>query len=396
MEIRFLVGLNRQDWQQELQGVNAVQAAKVFEKGDFGTYCGIRFSLPEQSIVRFLQQFCKEHFAYWISHKQTGIIILPYFLLEQFVKELLKSSIARTPFVVQLQRLFKNINQIEWAYTSANRPIPIRSPLWMGILNVTPDSFSDGGQFVSVEAALNRAQQLIEEGAHWIDIGGESTRPGAQTVSAQEEWQRIGPVIEALARNFPDVIISVDTYKAEVARKALEAGAHIINDISAMSFDPEMVEVVSHYQVPVVLMHIKGTPRDMQKNPQYHNLMEEILAFLEERIQFAIQHGIRQIIVDPGIGFGKRWEDNFEILRRLGELKVWGFPILLGVSRKSFIGKLMNDPEPSHRLPGTISANLVGWQNGATIFRVHDVGAHIQAFSVTDSTKKMKANFRNN
>ena len=392
--MRYLAGLNRQDWHQELQGLGADVAIGNQIADSPVPYCGLRFHQPSNDFVSLLRAF-RKNTCFVVEGNEHVLLILPQFELETFVA-FVQEKQPDGSLTAELQQLLNNLNKNQWQYRSGNREIPIEAPLWMGVLNVTPDSFSDGGKFLSVDAAVQRAHQLVREGAQWLDIGGESTRPGAERVSAEEEWQRIGPVIDAIVREYPDVIISVDTYKSEVARRALEAGAHIINDISALSFDPRMAEVVAHFGVPVVLMHIQGTPRDMQKNPHYTNLMDELIAFLDRQIAFALKYGITQIIVDPGIGFGKRWEDNFEILRRLQEFRVWGYPVLLGVSRKSFIGKLVNEPNPEHRLGGTIGANLVGWQHGATIFRVHDVAAHMQAFSVTANTKILKANFRNN
>ncbi len=260
--------------------------------------------------------------------------------------------------------------------------------LIMGILNVTPDSFSDGGRFLSVESALARARQLIREGADIIDIGGESTRPGAEPVPTEEELRRVIPVIRAI-RQESSVPISIDTYKAAVAQAALEAGANIINDISALRFDPQMARVVADARVPVVLMHMLGTPKTMQQNPVYTDVVREIKGFLAERIVFARAHGIEKIIIDPGIGFGKTVEHNVEILRRLSELKELGCPILIGTSRKSFIGKLggtEENPLPiPERLEGTIASNVIAVLNGAQIVRVHDVAAMKKALAIVDA-----------
>lgn len=236
----------------------------------------------------------------------------------------------------------------------------------MGILNVTPDSFYDGGRYLSVEDAVRHAEELVQEGADIIDIGGESTRPGSEPVSLEDELRRVIPVIKKLVSRIK-IPISIDTQKAQVARQALEIGAHIINDISALRADPEMVNVAKKYDVPVVLVHMKGTPKDMQENPCYDDVISEIKEFFRERIQ---RSGIRKenIILDPGIGFGKRLEDNLEIIKRLGEFKELGFPILIGPSRKSFIGG-----KSSERIWGTAGAVAVGVLNGADIIRVHDV-----------------------
>lgn len=263
-----------------------------------------------------------------------------------------------------------------------------RRTLVMGILNVTPDSFSDGGQFFSFESALERARQLIREGADIIDIGGESTRPGAEPVPQEEELRRVIPVIRAIRRE-SSIPISIDTYKARVAEAALEAGANIINDISALRFDPQMVKIVAQARVPVVLMHMQGEPRTMQQNPTYTDVVREIKEFLAERIAFARAHNIEKIIIDPGIGFGKTVAHNIEILRRLGELKELGYPILIGTSRKSFIGKLggtEENPLPVHeRLEGTIASNVIAVLNGAHIVRVHDVAAMKKALTIVDA-----------
>ncbi len=263
-----------------------------------------------------------------------------------------------------------------------------RRTLVMGILNVTPDSFSDGGQFFSLESAVERAGQLIREGADIIDIGGESTRPGAEPIPTEEELRRVLPVIRAI-RKESTVPISIDTYKATVAEAAVDAGADMVNDISALRFDPQMAKAVARAGVPVVLMHMLGEPRTMQQNPVYTDVVREIKEFLAERIAFARAHGIERIIIDPGIGFGKTTMHNVEILRRLSELKDLGCPILIGTSRKSFIGKLggtEENPLPiSERLEGTIASNVIAVLNGAQIVRVHDVAAVKKALAIVDA-----------
>lgn len=260
--------------------------------------------------------------------------------------------------------------------------------LVMGILNVTPDSFSDGGQFFSLESAVERARQLVHEGADIVDIGGESSRPGAQPVAVEEELRRVVPVIRAIRKEFP-VPISIDTYKAAVAAAALEAGANIINDISALRFDPQMVKIVAQARVPVVLMHMQGEPRTMQQNPVYTDVVREIKEFLAERIAFAQAHGVKHIIIDPGIGFGKTVAHNIEILRRLGELQELGCPILIGTSRKSFIGRLGSaTPLPiDQRLEGTIASTVIAIFNGAQIVRVHDVAPMKRALAIVDAVR---------
>lgn len=258
----------------------------------------------------------------------------------------------------------------------------------MGILNITPDSFFDGGQYYSVEKAVNHALKLVEEGADIIDIGGESTRPGAEPVYVDEELKRVIPVIETLSKTI-SIPISIDTYKAKVAEEAINAGATIINDISGLRFDPEMVNVAKKYKVPVIVMHIKGNPKNMQKNPSYDALIPEIIEYLRESIIIAKNAGIDEnmIIIDPGIGFGKLPEHNLQIIKNLKEFTQLGKPILIGVSRKSFIGKILNNAPPSERLEGTASSVAISIINGANIVRVHDVGFISKVVKVADAIK---------
>ena len=244
----------------------------------------------------------------------------------------------------------------------------------MGILNVTPDSFSDGGQFYQKEAALRQAERLIREGADILDVGGESTRPFAKPVPEEEELRRVIPVIEAIRREFPEVPISVDTYKARVAEEALLAGADIINDVSALRFDPGMPEVIRRYRPPVVLMHMKGTPQTMQIDPRYEDVVEEIKAFLKEKAQEALSLGLspERIILDPGIGFGKRFEDNLRLIREVSAFKELGYPVLLGPSRKSFLGEILGK-EARLRDAGTAAVVAYGVLRGVDVVRVHRV-----------------------
>ncbi len=247
--------------------------------------------------------------------------------------------------------------------------------LVMGILNVTPDSFFDGGRYYDLQAAIDHGLRIAEEGADIIDIGGMSTRPGADPISLTEELERTIPVIEGL-RGKTTVTLSIDTYRAAVARRALAAGVSMINDISALRFDTEMASVAAEYNCSFILMHMKGNPQTMQNNPVYHDVVTEIISFLKERIKVAIAMGINreQIIIDPGIGFGKTDIHNFEIIRRLSEFRILNCPILIGLSRKSFIGRRLNLTE-AERLEGTIAANAIAIANGADIIRVHDVRA---------------------
>lgn len=259
----------------------------------------------------------------------------------------------------------------------------------MGILNVTPDSFSDGGLFLDPAAAVEQAFRMAEEGADIIDIGGESTRPGSEPVSLEEEIERVIPVVRALAKEIP-LPVSIDTYKAEVARRALDAGAAMVNDISGLRFDPAMASTVASYQVPVVVMHIQGRPRDMQKNPVYEALIPEILDHLRRSIRIASDAGISGdlIIVDPGIGFGKTYDHNLEIISNLHALSFLGKPILVGVSRKAFIGKILGDVPPGERIEGTAAAVAASIMNGAHMVRVHDVKAMVRVARVVDAIKR--------
>ena len=251
---------------------------------------------------------------------------------------------------------------------------PKRETLVMGIVNVTPDSFSDGGKFFSPEVAISHASKLITQGADIIDIGGESTRPGAEQVSESKELKRVIPVIEKIRNDNPTILISIDTTKASVAKHAVEAGADIINDVSGLSFDNNMIGIVESFNIPIVIMHMKGNPQNMQLNPEYKDIVNEILDFFKMKIKIAIQSGINRsmIILDPGIGFGKTVEHNFELLSRLNEFNVLELPIMIGPSRKSFIGITLDLP-PEDRLEGTAAAVSAGVMNGASIVRVHDV-----------------------
>lgn len=260
----------------------------------------------------------------------------------------------------------------------------------LGVINVTPDSFSDGGLFFDHEKALKGGIELEAEGADILDIGGESTRPGAIPVSVEEEIQRIIPVIKSLSAHVK-VPISVDTYKARVARLAIEAGASIINDISALRFDPDMVNVVREYKTPVVLMHMLGRPRDMQANPVYGNVVKDVYDFLRERIEFAERSGIRRedIIIDPGIGFGKRLAHNLSLIKHLDVFRDFGCPVLIGPSRKSFIGEVLDLPV-GKRVEGTAAVVAVSIMKGANVIRVHDVRAMKYVARMVDAIQGFK------
>ena len=287
--------------------------------------------------------------------------------------------------IFEIPEIRKNIKQLLnlYYYPKHNElncrgyKFSLDKPLLMGILNITPDSFYDGNKYLNKKEALTHCEDMIKQGVDIIDIGGESTRPGAESVSITQEIDRVMPILEQIVKNF-NVPVSIDTYKSEVAKIALEIGANMVNDISALTFDENMGKILASYvDVPVVLMHIKGTPKNMQINPSYKDVIEEIMEFLDNAINRAKQFGIKDenIIIDPGIGFGKRLQDNITIIKKLAEFKPLDKPILVGTSRKSFIGHILN-LELEKRLTGTIAANLLCLINGANILRVHDITPH--------------------
>ncbi|MDQ6914737.1 MAG: dihydropteroate synthase [Actinomycetota bacterium] len=257
----------------------------------------------------------------------------------------------------------------------------------MGVVNVTPDSFSDGGCYLDPDAAVAHALTLAGEGADILDFGGESTRPGAEPVPAEEERRRVAPVIERVAEGCA-AQLSIDTSKAAVAEAAIAAGATIVNDVTALRGDPDMAELVADRGVDCCLMHMLGEPRTMQLDPRYDDVVSEVAAFLEERLAFAVGAGVREerILLDPGIGFGKTLEHNLELLRRLDEVVALGRPVVVGTSRKSFLGLLTGRAEPDERLAGTIATNVLALERGAAVFRVHDVGPVREALVVTAAT----------
>ena len=259
----------------------------------------------------------------------------------------------------------------------------------MGVVNVTPDSFSDGGLYVDPSAAVTRARRLLGEGAGLVDVGGESTRPGACAVSADEELARVVPVLEGLVA----VPVSIDTSKAVVAHRALELGAELVNDVTALRGDPAMAEVVANADAYVCLMHMQGEPRTMQIAPQYDDVVGDVLAFLEERVAFAVEHGVREerICVDPGIGFGKTPDQNLELLRRLDELKALGRPVLVGVSRKSTLGKVLGDANAARAgSAASLAAAVAAYDRGATMIRAHDVRETVEALAVAAAVEHGK------
>lgn len=265
----------------------------------------------------------------------------------------------------------------------------------MGVVNVTPDSFSDGGLFLDADAAIAHARELVGEGADIVDVGGESTRPGAEPVSAEEELRRVLPVVEGVVAASADAQVSIDTSKAPVARACLHAGATLVNDVTALRADPDMAALVAASGAECCLMHMRGEPRTMQADPRYGDVVDDVRAFLEERMAYAVARGVREerIMLDPGIGFGKTVAHNLTLLRRLDELTSLGRPLVVGTSRKSFIGRLLADAaghtEPvaaAERLPGTIATNVLAYERGASVFRVHDVAPVRAALAVAAAT----------
>jgi len=293
------------------------------------------------------------------------------------------------PFGLSLREILRNLSRTHYTIHCRKRTFTLgKRTLLMGVLNVTPDSFSDGGLFFDKEAATARGLKMVEEGADLIDIGGESTRPGSKPLGLDEELRRVIPVIESLAKEM-DVPISIDTYKSNVAKKAIEAGAQIINDITGLQLDPSLSQVAAKEDVPLVLMHVRGNPETMQKNIHYESLFSEIIQYLKDSIQRAESAGVdpEKIIIDPGIGFGKTVNDNLLILKNLQEFKILGKPLLLGTSRKSFIGKILN-ADVTERLEGTLSSIVVGVLNGAHIIRCHDVIQAKKAIAIADAVRQ--------
>lgn len=259
----------------------------------------------------------------------------------------------------------------------------------MGIINATPDSFYSGSRVNDIKSAVTKALKMIEDGADILDIGGESTRPGSDPVSEQEEIERVVPVIEEIRSLNEDVLISVDTYRAKTAEAAIMAGADIINDISAMKFDRDMVQVAKKYNVPIILMHTKGTPKEMQKNPQYKDVVSELKDFFTERLEYCNKNGISgdKVIIDPGVGFGKLYEHNIELIKKIDEFHEFDLPILLAVSRKSSIGTALGNVPPEDRLEGTIAVSCFAAMNNIEMVRVHDVLENKRALTMIEVLK---------
>ncbi|HUW22522.1 MAG TPA: dihydropteroate synthase [bacterium] len=321
------------------------------------------------------------------SRKKSDVLLLG---TEKQFRELIV-KLSRQPFALpllsqEIKKVLSNYQKRDFKLSSKGHTLQLgKRTLIMGVLNVTPDSFYDGGRYGNLRKAVERALEMVEEGADIIDIGGESSRPGANSVEEKEELERVIPVIKKLSSRIR-VPVSIDTYKSGVAKKAIDAGASIVNDISALRMDEKMAKVIESSGVPVCLMHMQGTPRNMQRNPRYKDVVSEIFAFLRERIDFCEQAGIdiEKTIVDPGIGFGKTVLHNLEILKKLDQFKSLGRPIIIGVSRKSLIGKVLQ-LEPEERLEGSLASAIWCMTKGASILRVHDVRETKRAIKMVEA-----------
>lgn len=383
--VRLLSGLNRKDALQELQ------VAGIGSPSDNQ----IRMLMLSDSLFippgkRNVKQVAESYGldGEWFGTEGDGYILTGVDPLQDWLRKLLSAMPDANIDFAGLSSLAAALEKTVWRFEACGRELLLDRPKIMGVLNVTPDSFSDGGEFFEAGNAIDQGLRMLDEGADILDIGGESTRPGAEDISLDEEWERIAPVLKRLSRE--NCLISIDTYKAEIARRSLNEGVHIVNDISGLRFDPKMPAVISEWNVPAILMHLQGTPRNMQVAPHYDHLMAELVESLAASCRVAADAGLEKVIVDPGIGFGKRLEDNYEIIRRLRELRVLGKPILLGASRKSFIGNLLN-VDAKRRLPGTIAAHLFGAETGAQILRVHDVWEARQSLDVWQAIQQQKA-----
>ncbi|MEW5820688.1 MAG: dihydropteroate synthase [Cyanobacteriota bacterium] len=305
--------------------------------------------------------------------------------------KLIIDSLKQQPF--GLKKLSSELEEFLINKLSLSRPLIINNKefLWgskthlMGILNITPDSFSDGGEYLCIDNAVKCVSEMIKNNVDIIDIGGESTRPFSEPVEPDIQIKRIKPIIKEIRAQFPDTVISVDTRSNIVANCAIEIGASIINDVSGLTFDSEMVSVVASNNIPLIIMHSQGTPETMQNMPAYNNLLDDICSFLFDQIDYAITHGVKEsnIIIDPGIGFGKTINNNLEIIQRISEIKSLGYPTLVGTSRKNFIGKLLNE-EVYNREEGTLATNAYLVSQGVDILRIHDISYHAKAIKMLD------------
>lgn len=319
-----------------------------------------------------------------IFKRKNNLLILGSF--SDFIE---KSNSASLNQILESEiiKSVKNYNQIEKSvYKIGNKNFNFNNSFVMGILNVTPDSFSDGGQFRDEEQALDYALRMIEYGADIIDVGGESTRPGSESVSVEEELNRVVPIISRINKVNPEAIISIDTTKPEVASEALNNGATIVNDISGGTFSPEIFDIVKKNDATIVIMHMKGKPKTMQENPRYKDVVAEVYDYLSEQTEIAAKKGINKIFIDPGIGFGKSIADNLSLIERLEDFRSLGYPILIGLSRKSFIGNILNLPV-KNRDNATNALNSIALCNGAKVIRTHNVSQAVQTCKLFNSIR---------
>lgn len=318
-----------------------------------------------------------------LTREETDVLLMGTVKqLERATRKLSMQPYKCPRIAEEIEETLENYSKGTLTLKAGGRRMRIDRPLVMGVINVTPDSFSDGGGFLDAEAAISHAKKLVKEGADILDIGGESSRPGSDTLPAKEELERIVPVLEGVIDDV-NVLISVDTCKPQVARKVLDMGAHIINDITGLT-SAELAGVVAEHEAGIVILHMQGTPKTMQKSPRYDDVVADILRFLRERVKRAEKKGIHResLIIDPGIGFGKTAEHNLEIISRLKEFKSLGLPVLVGASRKSFIGKVL-DKDVGGRLSGGLAMLSMSIQNGASIVRTHDVRESVDAARMT-------------
>jgi dihydropteroate synthase len=393
MFIRILRSSLLPDYVHELQLINQpVEQLRLADQLNPSLTLKFGDLSPEQA-AQLVLLLKKSGMVFWESRNQSRAAVIASFLNWQAVEGLIPELPDALRELGELLGASKtNLHTDSWEFgLPTGHHWKINRPLLMGILNVTPDSFSDGGRFLQPEKAIEHALQMEAAGADLIDIGAESTRPGAEALSLDEEWRRLEGVLKKIIPLLK-IPVSIDTYKAEIARRALASGVSMVNDISGLTSDSELKEVVAKAGCPLILMHIKGTPRDMQQNPFYRNVMEEIFLFFQRQAALANRSGIRQLILDPGIGFGKRLEDNLELIRRLSEFRIFGYPVLLGPSRKSFIGKILN-VEVGERLWGTAASVALAIANGARLLRVHDVIEMKQVVELTRAIQEKKIQF---
>ncbi|MEO0126758.1 MAG: dihydropteroate synthase [candidate division WOR-3 bacterium] len=380
--MQLLSNLNDSELLNELKDIGvATEAYQIFLKKSAYRIIRIEKLSPAQAnILKQIALICGGDVAVpkdaYFGSKKRRFDVLLFANLREIEK--INHRLQEQPWMMQIRnQLSEIINPFkEPILKIGNEEIKFERTYIMGIINISPDSFYSGSRYTTISTIKKVITEMQQEGADFIDIGAESTRPGAKMLSEKEEIERLKSVLP-IAVKFSQIPISVDTYKAETAKYALDQGVKIINDISGFGFsrpNKKLARVIAQYKANVVIMHIKGTPKTMQINPQYKNLLSEINNYFRERIDFAIQNGIEsnRIIIDPGLGFGKRLEDNYEIIERLGELKIFRRPILVGHSRKSFIGNPFNLP-PEERLEGTLAVEALLIKNGASIIRVHDV-----------------------